>query len=91
MRRNHREGLKTLAKQLEISAYVPPDSAQRIAEERTEDMVTYFQRLRMNCGWSEESRYLQLLANSCYLQGVGDAAAAMAKMGGSLVGRKDEK
>jgi hypothetical protein len=78
----HRAKLKELAKRLEISAYIPPERSVEIAEERTGDMVHYFHALMREASWEEASRYVQLLANSCYLQGITDAAVAMAKMKG---------
>ena len=80
--RRQREKLKELAKRLEISAYIPPASSERIAEERTSDMVHYFHALMQTASWTETDRYVQLLANSCYLQGVTDAAIAIAKTEG---------
>jgi hypothetical protein len=70
--------LKELAKRLELTAYIPPQSAVALAEERTGEMVQYFLVYIRDCGWLEANFRLQLLANSCYLQGVNDAAVAMA-------------
>jgi hypothetical protein len=72
--------LKELAQRLEISAYIPPTRAQEIAEERTGDMVHYFHALMRESSWDEAQRNVQLLANSCYLQGVTDAAVSVAKL-----------
>jgi len=74
--------LKELAKRLQISAFIPPARSVEIAEERTGDMVHYFHAVMREASWEEASRNVQLLANSCYLQGVNDAAVAMARTQG---------
>lgn len=71
---------KALQKRLEISAIIPPESAVRIARERTEGMVNYYYEVARRASFFQVMDYTERLAQSAYLQGVEDAAVAMAKM-----------
>lgn len=63
-----------------VAAWVPPAKLSDIAHERTEGMVGYFTDCchRFNpVIWLDQ---LHVLARSCYMQGINDAAQAMAMM-----------
>lgn len=74
---------RTIEERFEVSRYTPPPEALKAAQERTQDIVGAF----LYSG----ARYdgLAAMAESCYLQGVGDAAAALLATGYKIV-RADE-
>ena len=72
-----RTDYKEFAQRLELKAFIPPDSAVEIAQNRTEDLVTYFQRAVHGQGWLKADEMLHSLVRSAYLQGVTDVAQAM--------------
>jgi len=74
----HRTDYKKLAQRLELKAYLPTEDAERIAHERTSDLVSYFETAVSNCSWLKANELLHSLVRSAYLQGVIDAAQAMA-------------
>jgi hypothetical protein len=71
---------KALQKKLEISAIIPPESAVLVARDRTEGMVKYYYEVSRHASFFQVMDYTERLAQSAYLQGVEDAAVAMAKM-----------
>ena len=77
--RNRR--LLDVAESNHVRAFIPERRYVEIAEERTGGMVNYFWEATRRVGFITAYDYVQRLANSAYLQGVADAAVAMAKMG----------
>jgi hypothetical protein len=73
-----RTDYKELAKRLELKAFLPSEDAERIAGDRTEDLVLYFETAVSHCSWMRANEMLRALCRSAYLQGVTDAAQAMA-------------
>lgn len=63
-----------------VSCFVPPSYGISVADERTEGMVSvYLFMIRQTYGFESQYQHLCALARSCYLQGVEDAAIAMAQ------------
>lgn len=75
---NPRRYLMGLGSRCEIKLIIPSQGALNVAAERTEGMVEYFQAVTRNCNYSGFADYLERLVRSAYLQGVEDAAVAMA-------------
>jgi hypothetical protein len=75
-----RDRLLQVSKDEEITAFIPPDYAVRVAHERTSGMVNYFWVAVRRVGFMTAYDYVERLAQSAYLQGVNDAAVAMARM-----------
>lgn len=70
---------KTLQERFQVESYTPPPEAINAARERTRDILTAW--------FHQGARYdtLESLAESCYLQGVNDSAASLARMGYRIV------
>lgn len=75
----YRRNYKELAKQLEIKAFLPPDSSVELAQHRIGGIVTYFHEAIAECNWLKAPELVDALARSCYLQGVSDCAEAFAR------------
>lgn len=76
-----RRRLLDVANDNHIRAFIPEGRHVAIAEDRTEGMVNYFWEYTRRAGFMQAYDAVQRLANSAYLQGVNDAAVAMAKTG----------
>lgn len=81
--------LKELQKRLEVSCWVPTEGQADAAQERVVDMVTYFREFARGMDFMQSWDALELLARSCYLQGVWDAGQIMARRDGSLLRKVD--
>ena len=77
-RRSNRARLLEISKQQEITAFMPPEYAVRVAHERIGGMVEYFWRAVQQVDFITALDYVDRLAQSAYLQGVNDAAVAAA-------------
>jgi len=71
--------LKERQKFWQVKAFIPPQRAVEIARERTEGMVHYFWEVVRGMNIIGYMDCIDNLARSCYLQGIEDAAVAMAK------------
>ena len=70
--------LTKLGERCDVKLMIPPARAIEIAAERTDGMVDYFQVVTRDCNYLGFVDYLERLVRSAYLQGVEDAAVAMA-------------
>lgn len=75
-----RTSLLEVSKREEVSAFIAPDYAVVVAKERTGGMVNYFLAAVRGVSFITALNYIDRLAESAYLQGVNDAAIAMARM-----------
>jgi hypothetical protein len=73
--------LLNLGKRCEVYAYIPPQYAQDLADDRTEGLVRYFWEATRGMTFIQAYDCVGVLVRSAYLQGVNDTAVAMAKMG----------
>jgi hypothetical protein len=78
MKRNSKRLLEISTEQ-EITAFIPPDYAVRVAHERIGGMVEYFWQVVRGADFLTALDYVDRLAQSAYLQGVNDAALALIK------------
>jgi hypothetical protein len=80
-----RKRLLDVANANHVVGFIPQQVHVDIAVERTEGMVEYFwaaaRRMTAERSMVALYEYTQRLANSCYLQGVNDAAYSMAQTG----------
>jgi hypothetical protein len=83
-RQTPRRRLLDVANANHVRAFIPEQRHIDIAVDRTEGMVRYFwelcRRTSVEQSFVALYEYTQRLANSAYLQGVNDAAVAMAMM-----------
>jgi hypothetical protein len=80
--RRNRQRLLEISKEQEITAFIPPDYAVRVAHERIGGMVEYFWQIVRGADFLTAMDYIDRLAQSAYLQGVNDAAVAALKCEG---------
>ena len=77
--KKYRRDYKELAAKLEVQAFLPPESSQNLAQDRTDGMVQYFHEAIDGIHWWHVRSLVSALARSCYLQGVSDCAEAFAR------------
>jgi len=83
-----RDRLLQVSKDEQITAFIPPDYAVRVAHERIGGMVNYFWAAVRRVDFMTAYDYVERLAQSAYLQGVNDAAIAMARMESEFKGEQ---
>jgi hypothetical protein len=74
MRRNLKPPYK-IGERFGLKGFIPPVAMVEIAKDRTIGLVS---------AWiyaGSKAQYLQILANSCYMQGIDDASDAMIRAG----------
>lgn len=71
--------LTGLGNRCQVTLWVPPEQMQGIADERTEGMVRYYVEAARGMDFIRQLNALDVLARSCYLQGVNDVLDAVAK------------
>ena len=69
--------------EFEASEYQPPENLVRIANERTRDILGIWLRRAV---WQPAD--FQILAASCYMQGINDGIDSLNQMGWSIVTEK---
>lgn len=73
-----RNYLLGISQREQIKAFVPPDYALKVARSRTGGMLSYFLQGTRGVSFMTYNDWLERLVNPAYLQGVNDAAIAMA-------------
>jgi hypothetical protein len=74
--------LTGLGNRYQVKLWVPPKQMQEIADERTEGMVSYYVEAARGMDFIRQLNALDVLARSCYLQGVNDVLDAVASGSG---------
>jgi hypothetical protein len=71
-----------IGERFDVRGFIPPRALVDIARDRTNGMVDAYLWL------GARTAHLQILANSCYMQGLNDAIDAMHKAGLEVVPRE---
>jgi hypothetical protein len=67
-----------LTERCDVIAFIPSERMQLIAQERTEGIVQAF-LLTRSFDWTRFQRNIEILARSCYMQGLNDMTDAVTK------------
>jgi hypothetical protein len=80
-----------LDKRCEVKIVIPPPDLTEIACKRTDGMVRYFHAYTQFMQWWHIDKYLSLLAQSAYMQGLHDGMEAMIHSAGTGRGGREER
>ena len=71
--------LNGLGNRCEVKAWIPPENIMTIAGERVDGMVNYYLSASRKTSLHDGLKDLDMLARSCYLQGMNDILDVIAK------------